>query len=320
MKYNALALYSALCVVAAGCASGGGGGSHADTTPPPDPTPAPSTFLGIAAGSTGETDAMVAAGYSLDNGAAAYSGWVISDAPDGQVGVEVDSNSKAKKIVVRVPSFTVGESPEIVVQALSDTYTMTPPTGTSLVYEGTGRDVPTSTAYVLDPVAQQWNYQTAALVMLPVTGAVTGSITYAFSGGSATPLAALPATGTATYTGRALGEFVPAEAAATFFIADLSATVNFAGRAMTWATSNVLTGNDVLRNPSSGVPNTALHFIGVPTWSATNPVFGGEITNGAGMTGYVFGRMYGPAAQEIGGTFAADGAAGRVIGAFGGKR
>ena len=140
------------------------------------------------------------------------------------------------------------------------------------------------------------------------------------STGQATPTAALPTTGTATFTGTARGVYTFAgNATRQATTADMSATVNFGAREVGFSTSNTVLG------PGGGGEGARpeLNMTGTLRYSAGVNNFSGAVTApGAGLSGSANGRFYGPAAQEIGGVYSLgspDGISG-MTGGFGGKR
>ena len=134
-----------------------------------------------------------------------------------------------------------------------------------------------------------------------------------FVGGTAafgviTPAAAVPAAGTATYSGKASGMFIDA-GTLNHFSADMISVVDFGpARSVSFTTSNsrrqdpsLLGGPVSDRNLDVGgtmnlAPGTN-RFTG--TIAGSVPVGQG----GYGMTGSANGNFYGPRAQEVGGVF-----------------
>ncbi len=292
MKHNVYVVAIPSLFILTACASGGGGGGSA-------------SFLGVPAGTTSDPA-------ELTNSWSSSSQSGVSMGSDTAT-ISVGADNKPTHLTIHVPG-------EPTFMPRNTDYTLTAPGATSLVYTGTSSDLPGSTAYVLDPAQQQWNYQSVGLVVLPASGENARS-SYAFSGGWVT--SNLPTTGTATYTGKAIGDFVPSNSAATLFIADMTATANFGAGTLSWATSNTRTGDNVLQTPASGTLNPSLNmsFSGSPTVLEGSGGVSAPITNSAGtLSGTMYGRAYGPNAEEIGGAFYATGSLGRLAGAFGGKR
>jgi hypothetical protein len=164
-----------------------------------------------------------------------------------------------------------------------------------------------------------WNYQSFG-----VWAQVTTSTSFqsgAVSAGVMTPGSAVPTTGTAVFTGIANGFFVqyiggvpPGTASTT--TASMIANVNFASRTIGFSTTGSM---QTPLNGSAPFSQPLLDMAGTWTYSAGSNSFTGSVT-ATGMSGTASGRFYGPAAQEIGGTFSLSGSSGVFVGGFGGKR
>ena len=139
------------------------------------------------------------------------------------------------------------------------------------------------------------------------------------SSGQATPNAALPTTGTATFTGTARGVYtVAGNATRQATTADMRAAVNFGAREVAFSTSNTIVGPGVGEGP-----RPELNLNGTLRYSAGVNNFSGALTTqGSDMTGNAQGRFYGPAAQEIGGVYSLGNPSGThgMTGGFGGKK
>ncbi len=157
-----------------------------------------------------------------------------------------------------------------------------------------------------------WDYQDFGVW---VTGAGTGSGTYgAASFGAATAAGSVPTSGTATYSGFTGGRYVATDGTYFFTSSALTSNVDFAARSVSFAT----TGTSQSANLTSGsfTTNNALNLTGALTYSAGSNQFTGAVANsGSTLTWTATGRFYGPAVQEIGGTF---GVTGSGISAYGG--
>lgn len=156
---------------------------------------------------------------------------------------------------------------------------------------------------------------------------------YYFSAGVPTAAATLPLTGTASYTGEAVGSFVNAATgdwSGTY--ATMNATANFAALSVALAT----TGTTSLSSnaPANALPiaNPGLDMSGTLSYAPGSNTFTGAVSTANGMGGNATGRFYGPgiaaatatkvagAPPEIGGTFAVAGnGIGAMQGAFAGK-
>jgi len=178
-----------------------------------------------------------------------------------------------------------------------------------------------SVAVVIDARAAVvgWNYQTFG-VWLNQTGPATfqaGGI----SAGAVTLGTAVPTSTTGNFTGRAAGFYVNPFGAAFATAADMSAIVDFGALTIVFATTNTTAAN-----LSTGAPllnSTNLNLTGGLSYASGSNQFSGNVSAPmASLNGSATGRFYGPAAEEIGGTYGLSGVGQteRLMGAFGGKR
>lgn len=170
-------------------------------------------------------------------------------------------------------------------------------------------------ALMIDPMLSGWEYQSFGIW---TTGAGTGSGTYgSASAGSPTPAGSIPTTGTAVYLGYAGGRHVAADGSYYFTLATLQTNANFATRVLNFQTNFT----EQTANLFTSALNNNLNMSGTLTYSPGSNQFSGAVTTAGGMTGAATGRFYGPAAQEIGGTFSVTGPGLQSYGgAFGGAR
>jgi hypothetical protein len=166
--------------------------------------------------------------------------------------------------------------------------------------------------------ANGWDYQSFGVW---VTGQGLGAGTV----GAATygnPLTSLPTTGTATFTGLSSAVAITGTNSAGFATANMSASVDYGAQTVVISTSNTtLTNSLIAKNITSTTSAPQLNYSGLLVFSGSGTLFNGNITTTGGMTGTAQGQLYGPNAQEIGGTFSASGSGvTSLIGAFGGKR
>jgi hypothetical protein len=173
----------------------------------------------------------------------------------------------------------------------------------------------TSYALAAEPSAYGWNYQSFGVW---VTGAGTGSGTAgSTSVGWATPNGSVPTTGTGNYTGYTGGRYSASDGSYFFTSSAMTANANFATRSIAFSTTATQTTPDLINLTN----NSNLNLSGTLTYAANSNQFTGTVTSVSGMTGTATGRFYGPAAQEIGGTFGVSGGGLNVYGgAFGGKK
>ncbi len=155
-----------------------------------------------------------------------------------------------------------------------------------------------------------------------ITGIGTASGTYgATSVGSPSPAAAVPAAGLATYLGHAGGRYVDGTGSVFFATAAMTTSVDFFKREVYFNTSTTeLTQN--LAALGGSTFNNTLNMNGTLIIIAGTNQFSGPVSApGSGMTGTATGRFYGPAIQEIGGTFSVTGTGVQSYsGAFGGVK
>ncbi len=118
-------------------------------------------------------------------------------------------------------------------------------------------------------------------------------------------------TGTATYEGLSAGIYIESEDVVFVTASDVEAVADFAGLSIEFETTGTEVGDDL----GSVTEMPGLDMTGTLTYEAGRNQFTGTVTTTGGMTGTANGLFYGPAAQEIGGTFITQGAS--YIGAFG---
>ena len=168
---------------------------------------------------------------------------------------------------------------------------------------------------VANPYGFGWNYQTFGTW---VTGAGTGSGTVGnYSVGVVSTGLEIPTTGSGTYTGSTGGRYSDALGNDYFTSSDFSAAANFATRSVSLTSSSTATTRDLLAVST----DANLDFTGTMTYTAATNNLSGTINTTGGSTGNVTGQFYGPAAEELGGTFSVDPVGvNAYIGAFGAKK
>jgi hypothetical protein len=173
----------------------------------------------------------------------------------------------------------------------------------------------TKYALMADPILNGFEYQSFGIW---TTGAGTGSGTHgAASVGAPTPAGSIPTSGIFTYNGVAGGRHVAGNGSSYFTLANMNTTVNFATRQLSFMTSFSEQTPDLV----SSAFNSSLDMTGTLSYVAGSNQFSGAVTSANGMTGTAKGRFYGPAAQEIGGSFSVHGPGVQSYGgAFGGAR
>jgi hypothetical protein len=141
---------------------------------------------------------------------------------------------------------------------------------------------------------------------------------YAVSVGSPSPGSAIPAMGSLTFTGGSTGYYVDPSKFAYVTNAAMVAVVTFDNRTVAFSTTNTT----VTGGPGGALLSApALNMTGNLSYAAgTNAMTGTAITSN-GMSGNMNGKFYGPALNEVGGTYAVTGSGvGSMVGGFGGKR
>jgi len=151
-----------------------------------------------------------------------------------------------------------------------------------------------------------WEYDTSTVAVSGVGGA--------FATGVATRANDLPTTGTATYTGGMIGRYADGTTAWAV-TANAASTANFGAGTLSLTTSNSS------RAPIGGgaaVSDPNLNLSGALLFPAGTNQLSGSLTSTSGMSGPASAKFYGPAAQEVGGTFfITNGGSQQMSGAFG---
>lgn len=174
-----------------------------------------------------------------------------------------------------------------------------------------------ATAVAANPFSQGWDYQSFGIwnILLPPTSYQAGVA----SVGTATPGGSVPTSGTANFSGAAYGYFFEASSGAPYFTsATMNASADFSARSITFTTSATQAGNLNTTAPSSAFPGLDLN--GTFSYAAGANQFAGAVNSANGLSGTSSGRFYGPNAEEIGGVYHLSGAAGSMLGGYGGKR
>jgi len=169
---------------------------------------------------------------------------------------------------------------------------------------------------VANPYKLGWDYQSFG-AWESVSGG--GTALRASSFGAATPAAAVPSTGTATFTGKLGGMYVSPGGQGAIASADLRVVADFGARSLSLASSN----STLLRAPAGAYAAPHLDLGGTLTYASGSGAFSGTLASAGGsLSGASNGSFYGPAAQELGGVFALKSAtaAEAFAGAYGAKR
>ena len=174
-----------------------------------------------------------------------------------------------------------------------------------------------SIAFAADPSKQGWNYQSFGVWE---TGRVAGSgNSGVMSVGAPTAGAAIPTSGTATYTGKSVGFYTDATGVGNTTFSVVTVNADFAARTLGLSTTGTFKTSDY--STTSLAPN--LDLTGTLSYAAGTNSFAGNVTNGGTLSGTSSGRFYGPGAQELGGVFilqAGSGIPETYGGAYGAKK
>ena len=149
-------------------------------------------------------------------------------------------------------------------------------------------------ALIADAKSQGWNYQTFGV--WETLGNLSGTSVGTMSAGSVTPAAAIPSSGMATFNGQ-LG-FIWSD---TSWAAGLTIQVDFGAHTASLASDQIHAEN--VNSSNAIAPST---ISGSLSWQSGQNALTGTVTASGpwtGLSGTATARFYGPAAQEIGGTF-----------------
>jgi hypothetical protein len=288
----------------AGCGGGGGGGGAVR----PDNSQVP--FTSFQAIQPNQTVVMTSSVSQVTNGTMDGSGTVTS----ASLGLAASG--------ANISTVNLSYDPLLALKGASIT---TPPSSVSFSAPGDSVTCDsgvcllsnsTAVAILIDGRAVDWNYQTFGL--WATTPTATTWVTGAISAGNPTPASAVPATGSATFTGLAAGFYVDTTGAISGTTANMTANADFTTRSIGFATSGTMV------SPASGptISNPGLDLAGNLTYVSGSNIFNGPIkTSDNTLSGTATGQFYGPNAQEIGGTYGLTGSGvSGMLGAFGGKQ
>lgn len=169
---------------------------------------------------------------------------------------------------------------------------------------------------ILNPDTARLNYHTLgswANIPAPLGTYASGYVTL----GAATPVAQVPTSGTASYAGL-LNAAYTGPGLLYEIAAQANATADFATRAVTLTTSGSQR-LDALTPSSTAVADSGFNLSGTLNWTAGTNQLSGILTTGNGLSGPATAKFFGPAAEELGGTFdlSVGGSVNRLIGGFG---
>lgn len=183
------------------------------------------------------------------------------------------------------------------------------------VYNATGSDQ----AIFGDPYVLGFNYQTFGVWGTGLVNGSTGRFG-ATSVGSRTAASSIPTTGTVNYRGYAGGIYT--DGAKYRYAADANFVVNFTNRTVSMSTLNQtltdIATNNVFYTNIGQISGTMSYAVGSQLFSGNLTATGQ--TSFQNLSGTGSGTFYGPAANEIGGTFFLRGSVNTLVGGFGGKQ
>lgn len=309
MKTRVAALVLALAL-SGGCASGGGSGGSGSSSSSSDLPPLICAFApwlcllkmyedafgdGIAETSAGEYRAVVFSSWREGKGKAVAAWGVPGDVTESGAVLEYDANGRPVRFVTQNASFSADSG-----------------TGTLAALGQPGIDRYEDAAIVANPYALGWNYQTFGAWNEQRADGTSAVVAGSF--GNPTPASAVPSAGTATFTGKMAGFHVSSAGAQSVVASELTVNADFSTRSLGLATSGTRLG---------GVAAPHLDLRGTLTYASGTSAFSGTVTSAGGtLSGASRGQFYGPAAQELGGSFELRSATSgeRFTGAYGAKR
>ncbi len=164
---------------------------------------------------------------------------------------------------------------------------------------------------IAGPEASNFEYQTFGAWL---TGYNTGNGSAgAFSVGSETKSANIPASGSARFSGTAGGLYMESgDISPSVALAEATLDADFANRSVSFQTNGTRVGGQGYR--------PGLDMDGSMSYDAGSNAMKGTVKTVNGMSGTLDGRFYGPSAQEVGGVFATQGNGATFGGGFGAKR
>ena len=162
---------------------------------------------------------------------------------------------------------------------------------------------------LINPFTLGWRYQTFGIWASSRLDKIGG-----YSIGAPTSGSGVPTAGSALYRGQTLGLYNDASGDGRVTASNLMAQANYASRTIAVSSSGTVYTSD-------STPNNDLNFSGAMSYSAAANDLTGSFTTTSGLNGTMKGQFYGPAAEELGGTFSTNNAGLQVyLGAFGAKK
>ncbi len=297
------------CLLTSACGGGGASGGSVNSTPPPPP-PSFTSFSAVQSNSS-----ITVNGTGLEGTMAVSSAGFILPATvstpsetSASIRYTTDAQRNINSIAVTGSSSSVSFPSTSVFETFVDT------AGKPIAF-GVRNSSGSDQLLAADPYVLGFNYQSFGVWG---TGIVAGQTARygALSAGSITSTSAIPAAGSANFNGLIGGIYIDTAGEGFRYGANAAFAVNFGTRSISMTTSG-----DRLVNV-----NTNIAYIWNAPLSATmtyapgSSRFSGTFRAGNFMTGTGSGNFYGPAANELGGTFFISGSAGKMVGGFGAKQ
>ncbi|MBC2652354.1 transferrin-binding protein-like solute binding protein [Novosphingobium aerophilum] len=310
MRFSKFLTIISACAALSACGDGGSGSAVVSTpTPTPTPTtPAFTNFASVAANTPTLVNGTTKEGTLSVNSLGGIPSANVSGGTDGTGSVNFTVNANRQITALTVTGAQSNVSFDQTSSAASVFV------GTTAIATALSNSTGSNQAIYIDPYAVGFNYQSFGAWGTGLVAGSTGKYG-AISAGATTAAASVPTTGTATFRGYAAAIFTNPNGDAFRYGANAAFSVNFANRSVALSTSG-----DVVTNINTNVAyNWTTPMSGTMTYAAGSNTFSGTLTTST-LTGIGTGSFYGPAATELGGTFVLRGAAGAMVGGFGGKQ
>lgn len=304
-----VALSIAAMAMLSACGGGGSSGGGVNSTPTPPPAQFTS-FSNVAANTTNTISGSTREGTLAVSSTGTIPVNSISTPTEGTGTVRwtVDGQRATTSLSVAGTSSSVSFNTSSTIINFYDS------TG-RFVAQGLSNSTGSDQAIYAEPSALGFDYQSFGVWGSGLVAGSTGRYG-AISAGAPTSASAVPTSGSVNFNGVAGGIYVDPNGTAYRYGAYAVFAVNFGSRSI-----NMTTNSDSLVNI-----NTEQKFILTTpitanmTYAAGSNRFSGSFQLGSAMSGAGSGQFYGPAANELGGTFFISGNGGKLIGGFGGKR
>lgn len=292
-----------------GCGGGGGGGSGVSSTLAPLSRPV-ITYTGGALdqANTVYTADSIQRGFNYT-----YSGDNVSDVTftgesSGRIDLGLDANTTLD--YVRIISTSQGTD-----------FSLSRGAGDSFIEERIGSvslfeaSSTSGSQRVLLSTEDDFNYQSFGWWLNDTS--VTSGVGASFSVGAPTDPANIPTSGSAVYSGFSTGFYIVPDGTPYVTASTISATANFGGTPTLSINSSETQGVNMVSGGNS-IALTDANFTGSLEINRATGKFVGSV-NGT-LSGTASGAFFGPAYEEIGGTFQLQGGGRSYVGSFGARR